>query len=36
VDLSAYGTVTQVRFRVNNETGSGDYLFIDDVELSGN
>ncbi|VGO19628.1 right-handed parallel beta-helix repeat-containing protein [Pontiella sulfatireligans] len=32
VSLAAYGTVTQIRFRLS-ASGLGDYFFIDDVQL---
>lgn len=35
IDLSAYGTVTQVRFFTSANTGSGDYLYVDDVSIIG-
>jgi len=34
IDLSAYGTVSQVRFTLN-ASGSADHLYIDNVTLSG-
>jgi hypothetical protein len=34
VDLSAYGTVTQVRFRCSTNTQNKDYFFVDDVEIT--
>ncbi|MBI9021031.1 MAG: heparin lyase I family protein [Verrucomicrobia bacterium] len=34
IDLSAYGTVTQIRFRQSTNTREGDYLYVDDVELT--
>ncbi|MDF7822726.1 BNR-4 repeat-containing protein [Pontiellaceae bacterium B12227] len=34
VDLSAYGTVTEIRFRTSDNTGSWDMLFIDDVTIA--
>ncbi len=33
VDLSTYGTVTQVRFSMSNNTQGGDYFYVDDVEF---
>ena len=33
VDLSAYGAVTQIRFSMSNTTSSGDYFYLDDIEL---
>ena len=33
VDLSAYGSVTQVRFSMSSSSSSGDYFYVDDIAL---
>ena len=34
ISLAAYGAVSQIRFAISSNTGSGDYFFVDDIVIS--